>query len=146
MRSPLIEVLQDLEAQGIVLSLDESSKLRLRGPKGSLSPELLERVKPHKEALRLILEKGTKVFFCYGCGKQTEFYPTPKIMDVFRRWACSECGWEFWSRDFNTPPDNTLLTIMRAFRNSAVVRYAPRETGHGPQHDRTVPFCGPDHP
>ena len=99
MRLSLSEVLRDLRNQGIVLSLDESGKLRLRGPKGSLSPEFLEKVKPYKEALKTLLKKGTRVFFCYGCGKQAEFRPTLEVIDAFRRWECNKCGWLLWLRE-----------------------------------------------
>jgi hypothetical protein len=125
-RSPSIELFWNLRSQGIEPFLDESGKLKLRGPKSALSPELIEEAKAHKEVLRLFLEKGSKVLFCYNCGKETEFLPTPEVMDVFRRWECSECGRHLWVRESGSPSDGTLKAIIRAFRG-AVVRYTPKE-------------------
>ncbi|WP_427365668.1 hypothetical protein [Candidatus Caldatribacterium saccharofermentans] len=131
MKSSLGEVLRDLRNQGIVLSLDESGKLRLRGPKGSLSPELLERTRPYKEALKLIAEKGIVVEPCWGScgGREAEFIPTLEVMEKspFRKWVCLECGWEIWRRESGEFPSGILQATLRIFPKSSVVQFIPRE-------------------
>jgi DNA-directed RNA polymerase subunit RPC12/RpoP len=98
MKSSLTELLREFEEQGISFSL-EGDKIKLRGPKETLSQDLIERTREHKEALKLILKEEMAILLCLRCGKETLFIPTPETMDVFRRWECTECGWKLWRRE-----------------------------------------------
>jgi DNA-directed RNA polymerase subunit RPC12/RpoP len=123
---PSTRLLQNLKSRGIRLSLDEGDKIKIWGAK--LSPELIERARIYKKALKLFVKRGSKVLLCYSCGKKTEFFPTLKAMSTTRLWECAECGWPLWLPEFNSFPNSTLVTILRMFKGS-VVKIQQNERG-----------------
>lgn len=122
-RSSSIELFERLKRDGVTVAL-KGGRIAVLGKRKALTPSLLEEIRAHSEALKLILEKGTHQALCFGCGKRTIFYPTPRVMDVFRHWECGECGWKVWRREEGAYPDGTLEAIIRAFRGS-VVHHTP---------------------
>lgn len=123
-RSSSIEFFERLRQKGIKITL-ENNRVAVLGKREILTPSLIEEIKAYREALRLILEKGTHQALCYGCFRTTTFYPTSEVMDVFRRW---ECGWKLWRREEGAYPDGTLRAIIQAFRGNVINRI-PKEKG-----------------
>lgn len=122
-KSSLAEFLEELAALGIKISLRDG-KLRLRGRQELFTPELIEEARKHREALKLLAEKGTVVGLCFGCGsKEAEFIPTPEVLGPFRKWLCLECGWGVWRRESGELSTEIMRVVLQTFPKSFVVRY-----------------------
>lgn len=117
-----IELYRQVQQIGGRLVLQDG-KVRLLAKRESVTPSFLEALKEHRDALALILEKGTWKTLCFGCGKKTTFYPTPSTRDVFREWECGECGWKLWRKEEGEYPSAILKATLQAFPGSAVVYY-----------------------